>query len=1189
MLLKSLAMQGFKSFPDKVTIEFGRGMTGIVGPNGSGKSNISDAIRWVLGEQSSKMLRGTKMEDVIFGGTQKRNPMGYCEVTLTIDNADRSFRMDCDEIAVTRRYYRSGESDYKINKNAVRLRDINELFMDTGLGRDGYSIIGQGRIDEVLSIKSEDRREIFEEAAGISKFRYRKEEAERKLRDTEENLVRLRDILSELEGRVGPLKKKSEKAQAFLKIRDEMKLAETDLWSEQISELRSAAAKSSADLKICELNLSETRSRLERIYEENERIAAELQQKNAQSDAERAALRETEGRLSAGENALAVIKTDEKHAREQLGRLEGELAAGRTGGDELEKQLADREAELETIAGSIAEKEAGLEKICALASEMAAKLGDIDSRIAGLNAEATAARLDAGALRAEAAAAGQAAEGTQERKAAAEADLAALSARLEEEREREKSLSEGIREKNEGILSAQNVINGYSLRLDAQTKKAAAISDELMKLTMEQNAALSRLHMLKELERDYEGYSRAVKRVMQLGAGGGLKGILGTVGGLLKVDNDYALAIETALGGAMQNIVTGTEEDARDAIYYLKEHDEGRATFLPVSSIRASSFGERGVENEPGFVGMADALCSFEDRYKGVFSSLLGRTVVAERLDGAIRIARKYSNRFRIVTLDGQVINAGGAMTGGSASRSAGILSRANEIGTLNEKIAAAAERKTGLSGRSESASRELEHIKYDLEQAKTEKRAAEDGLLALESTKKQQAVLLESLEARLAELERAADDSDRYREEMKLRALKLEEKAALREADAVRAEAEAAEAGKGRSRSEADRGELSAKIAALREGIAAGGAAREAALRALDEIKSRMATARLSLAAVAEQLAQTRALLDGHAADRERTEKLVAMARTAVAAHEEAISALAEERLELESRRTGSDTELRDANDRVIMLEREQGRLQQQKESAAAEERSIADRLWESYELTVNEAIAAARPIENKTALKSRLSELKAARKALGEVDVAAIDEYLEVSKRYEYLAAQCGDIEKSRAELGELIGDIVHEMETIFSGKFTEIAAAFSETFSEIFGGGGAQLALTDEADMLNCGIEIRAQPPGKSLKMITLLSGGEKALVAIALYFAILKVRPTPFCVLDEIDAALDDINVLRFNRYLKLLTGNTQFIVMTHRRGTMEMADILYGVTMQEQGVSRVLTLDMNEIEKRFGAL
>ncbi len=1187
MLLKSLTMQGFKSFPDKVNINFGSGMTGIVGPNGSGKSNISDAIRWVFGEQSSKMLRGTKMEDVIFGGTQKRNPMGYCEVSLSIDNSGRQFRMDCDEIEVSRRYYRSGESEYRINRKTVRLRDVNELFMDTGLGRDGYSIIGQGRIDEVLSIKSEDRREIFEEAAGISKFRYRKEEAERKLRDTADNLVRLNDILAELEARVGPLKKKSEKAQAFLKIRDEMKLLEIDLWSDRVCELRAAASKANADLNICELDLAEAKGRLEKIYTQNERIAEQLQAKAADTENERALLRETEARIAALESSLAVIKANQEHTRLQLERLENELAAGRTGGEELVRQLEGKKEEIASLDRCSEENSAELEKIYALASEMSEKIDDIDSRIEGLNASAAALRLEAGTLRASADAADEAAQDVDGRRAAVASDIAAISSRIEEEKKNEAEIKQGIALKSDILQSAQNVINGYSLRLDGQTKKAQTLSDELMKLTMDLNAASSRLHMLKELEKDYEGYSRAVKSVMQLGSAGGLKGILGTVAGLLKVDPEYTVAIETALGGTMQNIVARTEEDSRDAINYLKAHDAGRATFLSLTAIKPSSFNERGVENEPGFVGIADELCGFDPEFKSIFSFLLGRTVIVERLDGAIRMARKYSHRFRIVTLDGQIINAGGAMTGGSVSRSTGILSRTNEISDLTSKVEKLSVRKTELAERADAASRELAKTRYDIEQASVEKREAEDALLALESTGKQQAILLESLEARLEELLKEDGSADKYREEMEKKAAKLRADADAKDAEASAVDAEIASAEGGKERSEADKGRLTDRIAELRERMAAESAARAAAVTAAQELEARIDTAKLSAAALEQQLKESRELLEARGEERVQTESHIALGRTAVSAHEETIATLAAERTELEARRTESDADLRQTNDRVIALEREQSRLQQQRESGADEERSIADRLWENYELTVNEAIGMARPIENKTALRARISELRQARKSLGEVDVSAIEEYAEVSKRYEYLTAQHADVEKSRDELNGLISEIVGEMESIFRGKFDEISTAFSETFTEIFGGGGAELRLADENDILNCGIEIKAQPPGKNLKMITLLSGGEKALVAIALYFAILKVRPTPFCVLDEIDAALDDINVMRFNRYLKILTDNTQFIVMTHRRGTMEMADILYGVTMQEQGVSKVLMLDMNEIEKRFG--
>lgn len=1186
MLLKSLHLQGFKSFPDKISIDFGSGMTAIVGPNGSGKSNISDAVRWVLGEQSSKLLRGTKMEDVIFGGTQKRNPMGFCEVTLVIDNSDRTFKIDSDELSVTRRYYRSGESEYQINKKTCRLRDVHEIFMDTGLGRDGYSIIGQGRIDEILSVKSEDRREIFEEAAGISKFRYRKVEAERKLADAETNLVRVRDIIAELELQVGPLKKKAEKAQAYLKIRDELKGLEIDLWSVRIAELKKACAKAEGDLAICSFSISEVRARLEKLYAESARLSEEMQKRDIEAENARGELRGAEQERSREGSALAVLKVNLEHLLEEKRRIEGELTGELGRGEELKEKLCARLDELENLEKKAGEIKDSIARAYGDAEDASRRIEEVGAKIAGLSAREAEIRADAARAAFEAESARAAAKDLLENLSKGEEGLAAVRAKIEAERQKGREIAASISEQTEKLTAAENVISGYALRLKTREERCARERDAHVKLQMEINNVASRKNMLAELEREYEGYSKAVKRVMQLSGSGGFRGIIGTVGELVRVEDEHALAIETALGGALQDIVTENEQSARDAIYFLKARDLGRATFLPVTAIRGSHLSEQGLESQPGFVGIASDLCSYDRRFSGIFTSLLGRTAVAENLDYAIKIAKKFSNRFKIVTLDGQVIMAGGAMTGGSASKSAGILSRARELENLSGRLETLKEQEKQARERLTVCERELEQARFNLETAQAEKRAAQDVLLSLAEAEKGQKALLESLG-------NTANDLENDRKLALSRAKSFEESAGeferksaelLKKAEAVKAEIDKLTSGQGDIQAQKDI--LAEQAAELRAQLASAETSAAETSRAIEEIEKSIASESLARTEIERSLHVCDMKIDAAREEIEqRTEALGRMAE-GIKACEQKIQSIVASRFETEVKKTRCEAETREQNDILISLEREQTRLAGIKTSAENEMRQISDRLWEEYELTVGEAADLGRTIENRAAAVRRVNELKSARKNLGEVDVGAIEEYKAVSERYEYLTAQAADIERSREELEKLIADITEEMRAIFSAGFEEIRKNFSETFAEIFDGGTAELVLDDPDDVLGSGITIKAQPPGKSLKTISLLSGGEKALVAIALYFAILKVHPTPFCVLDEIDAALDDVNVVRFNRYLKKLTAKTQFITMTHRRGTMENADILYGVTMAEQGVSKVLMLDLNEVERRF---
>ena len=1186
LYLKALEIQGFKSFPDKTVLTFGEDITAIVGPNGSGKSNISDAIRWVMGEQSTKALRGGKMEDVIFGGTAKRKQLGFAEVSLVLDNAEHIFPMEESEVMVTRRYYRSGESEYYINRRSVRLKDVNELFMDTGLGREGYSIIGQGKIDEILSVKSADRREVFEEAAGISRFRHRKEEAERKLERTEENLVRINDKIDELELQVEPLRIQSEKARKFLILRDELRGLEISVWLEQLEKIRAGSIKVLSDFENAVRQKAEARAQVEALYAAAEGYAAKMREKDMEAEGIRFEMMQRDADANGLENAVAVLKTNIQNNLENGDRLQRELEAqeGRAGSitgqiEDRRKRLEGIVRETEALRAQLRERQRSAEDASRNAGALAAEMEVLRQKAAVETASAAEARALLSALAA-------AAQELMDRDEAVRQELAAGEGRLAETEKEGKTASEELNQAREDRDSLKNIINGYTLRLESRRKKAREAEEKHVKLQIEESALASRIHMLTEMEKLYEGYSKAVKLVMGEAERGQLRGVHGPVAGLIHVPDQYAVAIEIALGSAMQNVVVEREEDGKNAIQYLKRRDAGRATFLPLTSIRPSEFRDRGVANEAGFVGMGDQLIEFDGKYGRVFSSLLGRTVIAEDMDKAIAIARKYGGRFKIVTLDGQVLNPGGSMTGGSVSRSAGILSRANELERLNVQIVGVRESLHQARRALEETTREVAAAQYEMETAQAQQRAHEDAILTLEERCSHYGVLL-------ADLRRQRDDQKTELEQLQKRAAQTEQdtgnarrriEALEGAAAALRAEAEGK--AQGQSRFQEKAGEIGAEIAEFNMRLASLDAERMASEKALDELEGLrrdMAGDREERYQLIEDLKKRNGELSAQILEKETALQTI---REENRERNEAIRRINQEKLDLEAERNRADKDSRDKNAELLSMEREVSVLEQKKVTAALEEKQILDKLWETYELSHEAARAQRVELESVPKAQRRIGELKRSITGLGNINLDAIDEFQRVNERYTYLRDQRDDVQKSKRELENIIADITAEMKTIFSEQFAVINQAFGETFAELFGGGKATLELEDPEDILNCGIEIKVQPPGKALKIITLLSGGEKAFVAIALYFAILKVRPTPFCVMDEIEAALDDVNVARYAHYLRSMSGRTQFIVITHRRGTMEEADVLYGVTMQEQGVTRILTINLNDVEKEL---
>ncbi len=1182
--MKSLEIQGFKSFPEKTRLAFDRPVTAIVGPNGSGKSNIADAVLWVMGEQSTRTLRGGKMEDVIFGGTLKRPQVGFAEVSLIVDNTDKLFNIDYTEVAITRRYYRSGDSEYFINKQNVRLKDINELLMDTGLGREGYSIIGQGKIDAILSARSTDRREIFEEAAGISRFRHRKEESERKLAHTDENLVRMGDKISELELQVEPLREQAEIAKRYLLLRDELREQEISLWTHTLDTLQQQATKAEDDLNAALRQKDEAQAELDDYYASLDAFTEKMHDKDLQLEEVRQTISELDAKRAERESAVAVLHTKLDNTVAETDRVRRELdeQAGRDGG--IKTQIAEREAriaEIDADKAALAEQStalsAQLQKIADTSGESSRRVGALLTKENELNASIGDARSTLSAL------ASSAQEMLDREELVAQESAKAASQRraLEAERDDRDAALKKVREERQGL---QNVINGYVLRVESRRKKAETAGESKTAMTMELGALKSRINLLTEMEKHYQGYSKAVKLIMQDASRGVLTGIRGTVGDLVKTDDQYAVAIETALGGALQNVIVDAEEDGKRAINYLKRRDGGRATFLPVSTVRGNVLSVKGLDDDPGYEGLAIDLVRFDERYAGIYRSLLGRVAVADTLDSAIRIARRNGNSFRIVTLDGQVINAGGSMTGGSSSYNAGILSRANELKQLSgqqKRLEADAQK---IEQEYQDAVREKNAAEFELETSSADIRVLDDQILGLEAEARHSAQMLNAaaeaaaaLSAETETLKKRIADNTAKTDETRGQIAALEH-----ELSTVRASI--AEDTQGQQALLEERDAVSTAVSELRAKDASLSAERDAFVKAVAELsalRSSLTGGREQQQAYLDELLLRHETILADIAAQETSLSQLQEKETSLKAQTETITA---EKLSLEADRTRRDKQLQDKNNELIRLERECGHLEQKKVSAELEEKQIIDKLWDMYELTRSAAIAARQQLTSVTESKRRIAELKREISKLGNPNIGAIEEFDRVNTRYEYLTGQRDDIEQAKQELQTIIRDITKEMRELFAREFEVIRESFRETFLEFFGGGQASLELDDPEDILNCGIEIKVQPPGKSLKTITLLSGGEKAFVAIALYFAILKVRPTPFVVMDEIEAALDEANVRRFAGNMRKMSEKTQMIVITHHRGTMEEADVLYGVTMQEQGVSRVISIDLAEAEQ-----
>ena len=1187
MVLRTLEMQGFKSFPDKTELNFGKGITAVVGPNGSGKSNISDAVRWVLGETSSKNLRGSKMEDVIFGGTSTRKALGFAQVQLTLDNSDHALKDKGEIVTVTRRYYRSGESEYKIDGETVRRRDIHELFMDTGLGSDGYSMVGQGKIDSIISAKNEDRRELFEEAAGISRFRHKRTDAERRLSQAQENLVRLLDILGELENRVGPLKVQSEKASKFLELSGEKKTLEIGVWLNKINkftnELREQEHKIDAaneSYEICENDLKKIEDEIEEVLAGVAKINTEIEEiRQGGAQFEEEALRK--------DGEISVIEATVNHNNETIERLKNEISLADEGNSSIDSQIAEKEQFIADSNKISDEKRAELEELSKKVQNLVSSNEEFSKASVELNQKITSLTLKQSDCRVKSSQAQSSIDEINSRFAVVDDNIAELDNEIAAEQSRKDENDKNLEFLKERISESENSLSGYRLKLKSKTDKADALKDKLEKANRALAEKQSKARMLSDLEKNMEGYSGAVKAVMKRAESKALSGIHGPLSQLIQVDNEYSTAVEVALGAAMQNIVASTEADAKRAIYYLKDNHLGRATFLPITSIKGRTLDEAGLDDNLGFVAIASDLVTCDNKYKDIVSNLLSRVVVVDDMDCAIGIAKKYKNRFKLVTLDGQVINPGGSMTGGSGARGAGILSRANMIEELKaeavklsaeaEKISAefkiAMEDANKWGAEMQATEAELRTAKEDLIRAEGEGKLISDKLATMNTQKQNLLSEKENANGRIMLFQKAYENAQQEIETIEKEIADAENKLASVSGNAQNIAKEREDI---RTKIE----EINLELVSLARDI-------EAAKIACGELNLRKSTQSDRVKSIEEEIALYVSRNESLQSDIDSVRKTAKELRAKANASNENIKDHIEKRDGLEKRSGELRLLERNKGQEREKLSGEIVRLDERKIAMRKEYDELNDMLFEQYELTRREAENLNIVIEDMTSAKKRLHEIKVAIKNLGSINVGAIEEYKEVSERYEFLKEQIDDIEKSKAELGRIIDDLTSSMSEKFLTQFNKINEEFKLSFADFFGGGKGEIVLEQPDNCLESPIEIRIQPPGKSVQNINLFSGGEKSLAAMALLFSVLKVTPAPFCIYDEVEAALDDVNVERFAKYMRKMTDKTQFISITHRRGTMEEADVLYGVTMQEKGVSKLLELQSAELVEKMG--
>ncbi|MBO4327484.1 MAG: chromosome segregation protein SMC [Clostridia bacterium] len=1191
MYLKRLEMQGFKSFVDKTVLEFSNGITAIVGPNGSGKSNISDAVKWVLGEQSPKTLRGSRMEDMIFAGTQSRKATGMCEVSLIMDNEDHTLNIDFIEVRVTRRLYRSGESEYLINGAQCRLKDIIMLFADTGIGRDGYSLIGQGRIDEILSTKSEERRNIFEDASGIMKYRIRRNEAERKLASTEQNLLRINDIVNELESQIKPLEKQSEAARKYLALKYELRDIEVGVLSETISQAEVRLGEITANEEIVSSDRAQTEAALEELRQENEsklELSRQLdsliaQLKNDRFEHEKRIERLT-GEIAVNNEKIVRAKDENRRADTEKAEQGGKIEAHRQEIGRLQDELKAIDEEIEQIR-----ERGGMQ--ADLLNSTDEKLAEAEKEKEELRAELVRLQLLQGEKNSKAQAAKTQIELVTERKQALDIELKAIQ---DSDSSGEDELDNAEKEYVEASNAASDAKQEYQNNDSRLASLYASIDEDnrtVTELTGRMQNLSAQCKLLKEMEDVYEGYARSVKEVLQMckknPAFG--DGIYGAVAQLITVPREYEQAVETALGQSFQNIITRTEDETREAINFLKEHRYGRATFMPLTAVTGKRFEtqlQRELERLPGYIGIASDCVECEGRFRPVADSLLGRVAVFKTLDDAIDAAKKYKYGFMCVTLDGDILRTSGAITGGASERGAkttGTLSRTREIPRLEKEL--------------DDASKKVEMIYARLADNKS-------GAAELAAAQKVRFEELRELERRVSELNSKVTALKERAEGRRARRVRLVdelkeqivavqslnaqidlcgEEAAQAGKDIADAEKRLKEASEAAERVRAGRESVSNELFAIKIDENRAEAARKKAESDIENLNAEIETLTEKIALHDVSLKENTDTIAGLEAEIRDLETKRAVSQLDADDAAEKLEGVEKRKADTDQALGGMLSRITDINTRLANIEQEANRLEIQRVKCENEINNGRNRLWEEYELTLSAAkeLAAGIVIENYKESAARIVELRAAIKALGPVNVNAVEEYEATVERYNFMSAQSKDMNEAKLKLRRVVDELTEVMQKQFSQQFEIIRTNFNQVFAELFGGGKADIVLSrgDGSGVLDCGIDINVQPPGKKLQNMLLLSGGERALTAIALLFAILRMRPSPFCLLDEIEAALDDANVYRLSDYLSGVSENTQFIMVTHRKGTMEYAGSLYGVTMEEKGISRVVSLRM----------
>lgn len=1194
MRLKALEMQGFKSFPDKTVLSFDQGITVVVGPNGSGKSNITDAVRWVLGEMSSKSIRGSKMEDVIFGGSDNRRPMGYAEVTLVIDNTVGIGRLDSeyDDVAVTRRYYRGGDSEYLINGKPCRLKDIAELFMNTGVGKTGYSNIGQGKIAEIISQKSDERRSVFEEAAGISKYRMRKNEAERKLKDTEANLLRLSDIIGELSSRVGPLEKEAAAARKYLDLYEQKKEVDVALWLYDADTMRSRANETERAYMASKLALEGVESEISALEAKSENLYTKASEGQMKAEELTKKVNEYIEKRHGIESISKVLENDILHTQSRIEQTKNELEArkmtldgGKKREEELKKELEGKKAELDSAAENVKALEGQIEEKQIYLEKCEDEILVSEDKAAHIQADLVEKRMLLSSL-----------DGSHENESGRSSSLITD---IEEVTESIGIISDAIKrgektvsEYEKNVEDDNNALASKLESINEAENKISQLKQQNDRLNLSVESKTHRADALKKMDELLEGFSHSVKNVMHAKENGTIKGICGPVSRLITLDGKYSTAIETALGANIQNIVVEDEQSAKDAIAYLKRTNGGRATFYPITSVKnqVSVIGKDELKGNTGFIGMADELLKFDNKYKGVIGYLLGRTAVFDNIDNASYTAKAFGYRIRIVTLDGQLINAGGSFTGGSIRQDSGILTRGAEISALKADIA-----KLGVEIASNEAHinelqneldcvrREYEGIEQRISLVNMMAQAERTQLEVNKTKYESENMRLNALKNELDGIKNESSEYDSQRNEL-LRIINELERAY------ESAKEENATAIKVRN-DESDM--LLDLISKLNEEKIA----KTSLEKDVESLCSSITLNNETLEALNEQINRSyelKATLEGKLTDIKNrigeSKESHKSLKDDISALENQRGALISENLKYEKLQSSIREELKDKTHVRETLFREFTKLEGVRENLTTEHDRLASKIWEDYELTYSAAVElnfAKVTEESRPTYATKQNELKNKLRALGHVNVGAIEEYADVKSRYDFNTAQFEDLTKARASLDGIIDRLEKEMRAKFLSAFEDINKNFKVTFRELFGGGSAEISLTDPENVLTSGIEIKVAPPGKIIKNLISLSGGEQSFVAIALIFAILNVNPTPFCIFDEIESALDEVNVVRLADYMRRYSEKTQFIAITHRRGTMENADMLYGITMPDRGISKVLSMNVNEVESKMG--